>query len=174
MELINEIKETYQGFGAHPDVVEYVGAMASTLISDAEGFYSSFPNLVLGMLNESPATMVQKGHFPVELETASNNFVVYKAYCEIVRTQLESKTKALLQALAFHIHDLCDTDEEIGTTLKDSLVEGITGGLGSLHPSVDIPIGLVTFLNTPLALPYPDAFAELIVITLDAREDLQN
>lgn len=174
MELINEIKETYKGFGAHPEVVEFVGAMASTLISDAEGFYSSFPNLVLGMLNESPATMVQKGHFPAELETASNNFVVYKAYCEIVRTQLDSKTMALLQALAFHIHDLCDTDEEIGTTLQDSLVEGITGGLGSLHPSVDIPIGLVTFLNTPLAFPYPDAFAELIVITLDAQEDLQN
>ncbi len=167
MTIASDIKANFLDAGADPEIARMAATISATLLHDAENFYAVFLDNIVGMLEQSPKDLVKKGRLPVELEGASNNFVVHKAYCRIVASQLEPSIGSLLTELSQAIYQKADDDEDIGTTKRDALFEAVIGGIGSLHPSVQVPPGIKTFLNMPLVIAYPEAIADLVDLTLE-------
>lgn len=166
MTIASDIKGNFLEAGADPEIARMAATISATLLHDAENFYAVFLDNIVGMLEQSPKDLVKKGRLPVELEGASNNYVVHKAYCQIVARQLDPTIESLLTELSQAIYTKADSHEDIGTTKKDALLEAVTGGIGSLHPSVQVPLGMKTFLNMPLVIAYPEAIADLVDLTL--------
>ena len=165
MTIASDIKQNFLLAGSDPEIAKMASAISATLLHDAKSFYEVFLDNIVGMLEQSPKELVRKGRLPLEVAGASNNFVVHKAYCRIVAKQLEPQIHSLLTELSEAIYHSADKDDDIGTTKRDSLFEAVTGGIGSLHPSVALPPGMRTFLNMPLVIAYPEAIGDLVVLT---------
>lgn len=165
MTIASDIKQNFLQAGADPEIARLASTVSATLLHDAKNFYAVFLDNILGMLEQSPKELVKTGRLPVEVEGASNNFVVHKAFCHIVANQLEPQIQSLLTELSEAIYQIADKQDDIGTTKRDALLEAVTGGIGSLHPSVDVPPGIKTFLNMPLVIAYPEAIGDLVVLT---------
>ena len=54
MQISTEIKSDFLTAGADPEIAEYVSMVSATLLLDAESFYKSFPDYLVGMLEASP------------------------------------------------------------------------------------------------------------------------
>ena len=165
MTIALEIKQNFLLAGSDPEIANMASTISATLLHDANSFYEVFLDNIVGMLEQSPKDLVEKGRLPVEVVGASNNFVVHKAYCRIVENQLEPQIHSLLNELSGAIYHAADKEQDIGTTKRDALFEAVTGGIGSLHPSVAVPPGIMTFLNMPLVVAYPEAFSDLVDLT---------
>ncbi len=175
MNLSEVIELEYLEAGADPQLARFVRKLIATYAKNSGELSVDLPTTLARLRLSSPLddsqTLSEILKSLPSAASATDNFVLYRGLCRLVAIKLPERARDNLSRLANAVVTLTSLSESNNSESSELVIEALIGSLGSLHPGVAQNQAVKMFLNTPFLVEFPEALAELAVLSKETPRD---